>query len=221
MVNLKRYKITLVVTAALCSLLALTPGTYSEAGGPYGLKKGAILVARPQLANPLFMESVVLIVRHSRSLGTLGLIINKPTGYSPRDFLSQLEEVDNLYEDLFIGGPVNKKIPTLLIHTATPPEGLEKIFGNVYFSGNLTAVLDDEEKKDDYEIRAYIGISSWAPGQLEAEIRRGDWLVVEADSKMVFSKEPEKIWEKLLAKGGRGSSFLLEVNNLHPSSNYL
>ena len=212
MADLKRNKT--LIAASLFALTALTPGSYSEGAAPGALKKGTLLVARPQLASKLFGKSVILIVIHDKR-GTLGLIINKPTGHSPSDILTIPEEMENLHEELFFGGPVNRHIPTLLIDTDKPPEGADKVFGNIYFSGNAAGVLTGGKSKGHYEIRAYSGISSWARGQLEAEIMRGDWLILEPDSEAVFSKEPEKLWKKLLKKKERGSGFLIEVNNKH------
>ena len=212
MVDLKRYKALII--ASLFALTALTSGSYCEGSPSSLLKKGTLIVARPQLASKLFRESVILIVIHEKK-GTLGLIINKPSGHSPSAILAIPEDMGNLHEDLFFGGPVNKHIPTLLIDTDNPPEGADKVFGSIYFSGNAAGVLIDGKSKSHYEIRAYSGISSWARGQLEMEIMRGDWLILEPDLETVFSKEPEELWKKLLKKKEGGSGFLLEVNNKH------
>jgi len=210
MFYLKKYKT--LIAYSLFVLTALAPGSYSEGASQGVLKKGALLVARPGLPSKLFSETVILIVIYEKK-GTLGLILNKPTGHSSSDILKVPIERKNLHEDLFFGGPLNTHITTLLIDTDKPLKGADKLFDSVYFSGNAVAVLNDVKSKDDYEIRAYSGISNWAMGQLEIEIMRGDWLILEPDSETVFSKEPKEVWEKLLKKDKKGSSFLLEVNN--------
>ncbi|MBM3519143.1 MAG: DUF179 domain-containing protein, partial [Alphaproteobacteria bacterium] len=37
-------------------------------------------------------------------------------------------------------------------------------------------------------------------GQLERELEREDWLVVPADPALVFGDEPERLWERAVAR---------------------
>ncbi|MDT8318636.1 MAG: YqgE/AlgH family protein [bacterium] len=207
---MKKYKA--LIASSLFVMAALFPVSYTDGASQGVLKKGALLVARPELPSRFFSETVIIIVIHEKK-GTLGLILNKPTGHSSSDILNAPEEMKNLHEDLFLGGPQNRHIATLLIDTDNPPKGADNVFGGIYFSGSVAAVLSGGKSEGHYEIRAYSGVSSWARGQLEMEVLRGDWLILEPDSEAVFSKEPEKLWEKLLKSNKKGSSFLLEVNN--------
>jgi putative transcriptional regulator len=43
----------------------------------------------------------------------------------------------------------------------------------------------------------YSGYAGWAPGQLEAELARGDWHLLPAEAKLVFDEHPEGVWEAL------------------------
>ena len=40
------------------------------------------------------------------------------------------------------------------------------------------------------DVHAYLGYAGWAPGQLAAEIARGDWIVAPADAESVFDTPP-------------------------------
>ena len=40
-----------------------------------------------------------------------------------------------------------------------------------------------------------MGYSGWAPGQLENEIKRGDWFWVPADSELVLSRQHGRKWQ--------------------------
>ena len=42
------------------------------------------------------------------------------------------------------------------------------------------------------------GYAGWAPGQLDNELARGDWHVVEADEDSVFSDRPAEVWDLAL-----------------------
>ncbi len=45
-----------------------------------------------------------------------------------------------------------------------------------------------------------LGYAGWAPGQLEAEMKRGAWEIVPADEALVFDENYEKKWEKAMAR---------------------
>ncbi|MBX6766682.1 MAG: YqgE/AlgH family protein, partial [Actinomadura rubrobrunea] len=44
-----------------------------------GIRVGQLLVATPQLDDPNFRRSVVLVVEHDVDGGTLGVVLNRPT----------------------------------------------------------------------------------------------------------------------------------------------
>jgi len=43
-------------------------------------------------------------------------------------------------------------------------------------------------------LRIFIGHSGWAPGQLEAEIARGDWALGPAEPDAIFNGKSEHPW---------------------------
>jgi len=43
-------------------------------------------------------------------------------------------------------------------------------------------------------LRIFIGYSGWGPGQLQAEIARGDWKLAPAKSETIFDAKPEHPW---------------------------
>jgi putative transcriptional regulator len=45
-----------------------------------------------------------------------------------------------------------------------------------------------------------LGCAGWGPGQLEAEIAKGDWLTVAADEALVFDEDAETKWERATAR---------------------
>ncbi|MBI4191193.1 MAG: YqgE/AlgH family protein, partial [Betaproteobacteria bacterium] len=48
--------------------------------------------------------------------------------------------------------------------------------------------------------RAYAGYSGWARGQLQAEIVRGGWYVIQADADTVFAADVSTIWPELIKR---------------------
>ena len=45
------------------------------------------------------------------------------------------------------------------------------------------------------------GYSGWGPGQLEGEVWRGDWLVIDADPEIVFGPNPAAKWRRAIDTG--------------------
>jgi len=53
-------------------------------------------------------------------------------------------------------------------------------------------------------LRIFSGYAGWKPGQLEAEVKKGYWLLREADTEILFNTELGLIWRTLLDSPGRG-----------------
>ncbi len=155
--------------------------------------KGVFLVAKPSIASGPFYKSVVLLLSHGDE-GTLGLIVNRATGIPLLEALPDLD-ASSATHALHFGGPVALEGLIFLFRSDDPPEGVDGVMGNVYFSGDpevLEALIEDQrEERGPEELRLYLGHSGWAPGQLDNELRRGDWDVVRADAFTVFRKKTE------------------------------
>ena len=49
-------------------------------------------------------------------------------------------------------------------------------------------------------MRIFAGYSGWESGQLENEIRRGDWYVVDAEVRDAFTSSPQHLWREVLRR---------------------
>ena len=49
-------------------------------------------------------------------------------------------------------------------------------------------------------MRIFAGYAGWVEGQLENEIRRGGWFVVDAESRDGFTDDPEGLWVRVLRR---------------------
>ena len=47
-----------------------------------------------------------------------------------------------------------------------------------------------------------IGYSGWGPGQLESELRHGDWMVLPADQRLIFDTPDNIMWKTAYIKLG-------------------
>ena len=161
--------------------------------------KGVFLVAKPSINSGPFYKSVVLLLSHGDE-GTLGLIVNRATGIPASEALPDLDAGTGAHA-LRFGGPVGLEGLIFLFRSDDPPEGVDDVMGNVYFSGDpevLEKLIEQKrEESGPEELQLYLGHSGWAPGQLDNELLRGDWDVVRADAFTVFRKKPETMWDEL------------------------
>jgi putative transcriptional regulator len=157
---------------------------------------GRFLVARPQVSG-FFAETVIVLVDHGAH-GSMGLIVNRPTQHSVAELLPEIDAARGHGEPVFLGGPVEMRQLLLLVRAAAAPPGSAPVLAGVHVSGSretLEALLARPPAGG--ELRTYVGYAGWAPGQLAAEIERGDWLVAPGDAASVFTREPGDLWRKL------------------------
>lgn len=147
-----------------------------------------------------FARSVILLVDHGPE-GSTGLIVNRPSPMKLSDVMPSRDDVKERGDDLWVGGPVQ---PTRIMLLARAPERLPEgfpVFDEVQVL--LTKFGMDRafgRGIPPAAVRAYAGFAGWSPGQLAREIADGDWHVVDADVKSVFSDSPRTVWDELIEK---------------------
>jgi putative transcriptional regulator len=158
------------------------------------------IVANRELADPNFRQTVVLVT-HIGEAGPVGVIVNRPTQIPLNRVFPKNKALGARSESVYFGGPVSPFTLIYLFRAATKPPLAVQLFQDVCMSANidlLEKLLTRPEPTKD--LRVYTGYAGWAPGQLEAEIERGDWYVTSTDLETVFSKPPETIWPELIKR---------------------
>ena len=155
------------------------------------------LVARPQLRDPNFEETVVLLTRLGPP-GPMGVIVNRETGIALARVFPEIQRIATLDDKLFFGGPVEREVLVFVFRASAPREGAVEVLEGVYVSSSrelLRELLGRERPMEG--LRVYAGHAAWAPGQLASEIARGDWRWTPADAKAIFERKPEALWPEL------------------------
>lgn len=167
------------------------------ATGSYALDPvtGRILLASNQIEDARFKQTVILLVGHDH--GSMGVILNRPTGLKLSQVLTELEEVKERATIFHFGGPLDKKQVLTLLRTDELPDNSSKVVGRTGLS-DLKSVLGrfNDQQLDD-NLRVYLGYSGWAPGQLNKEITRGDWLVLAENEALIYDPAPKTLWQRL------------------------
>jgi putative transcriptional regulator len=178
--------------------------------------RGQLLIAGPRLIDPNFFRTVVLVIEHSED-GAFGLVLNRPSETSVGEAVPELEMLIDSEEPLFIGGPVQPSTVITLARFADVEDAALAAFDDIGVLG--TGGPPVEEMADRLLIaRAYVGHSGWGPGQLEAELETGDWILDPARGDDVFSDSPRELWSSVLTRKG-GSYALVARMPMDPSLN--
>ena len=175
-----------------------------------GFSKGMFLVAAPSLRDPNFRQTVVLLCEHGTE-GALGVVVNRPTGMLLSEVLPQVPVLEGQRQVLFCGGPVEPNQVIMLFQLHEPPAEIHHVFDGVYLGGDLgilQRVLVTPSGSD--SVRAYLGYSGWAPGQLEIEMKTGSWLTLPADPRLVFHRDPVRVWPEIMR--GLGPTYEVYAN---------
>lgn len=199
-----------VSAAAALALVLHAPGSTlaqpSERRAGAGLG-GQLLVAAPTMKDPRFARTVLYMVKHDAG-GALGLIVNRPFKEVPvADLMARLglehEGVRGSMR-MHYGGPVEPG-RILVLHTDDyRAEGTEVVAGGFAVTaapGILRAVGTGAGPR---RALLFLSYSGWGPGQLDRELRSGDWIAVPAETALVFDGEYETKWERAMERRTRG-----------------
>ena len=165
----------------------------------YRLRRGMFLIADPQLPDPRFARTVVLLLEYDET-GAMGLVINRPTQLSLSDALVTPPpgSTDHL---VYYGGPVEHRRLIALLRSPDAVGDAQHLFGDVYASASIDILRRMLERRGHAsDVRTYLGYAGWSPGQLDAELARGDWTVTPADSESIFDAPPDEVWEELMRR---------------------
>jgi len=190
---------SILVASAIALAGALAPCFAEE--------PATFLVAKEGLPDPNFNNSVVLMAP-SEGEGTLGIIVNKPTRIPLSKLFPDQPKLAKLDDRVFFGGPVSIQSISFVFRASTAPEDALEIMKGVYISSDndlLRELLARDKPTEG--LRVFIGYAGWAPGQLEGEISRGDWLRVDADARSLFEHRPESLWHDLEFKASATQVF--------------
>jgi len=157
---------------------------------------GSLLIATPVMRDPNFAASVVLVCAHDAD-GAVGLVLDRPTDVPIADHLPEWRARAAHPAVVFIGGPVQPDVAVVLGEGDAAVPGWSPIVGT-------TGVLDlaTAHPAGPGRVRVFSGYAGWAGGQLEAEVKALDWVVVGAHPDDALDPEPADLWQRALDRKG-------------------
>ena len=165
----------------------------------------ALLLSMPQLLDPNFARTVILLCKHNED-GAFGLVLNRPLVTSGTVMVDLDPPVATDRElDIWIGGPVEPQRSWILVGgSPEQPEvsGAAQIADGVYLSASPELLRRLLEPQPPSNARLVVGYAGWAPGQLEQELTESSWLLSDVDADLVFKTKADQMWERAIRRLG-------------------
>jgi putative transcriptional regulator len=161
-----------------------------------------LLVAHPAFRD-LEYRQTVLLAAPAPNGGHVGVILNRPTKRSLGSLFPEHEPSKKVVDPVFYGGPFSRGALVALVRAdQTPGAGSVLLMRNLYLAFRANTI-DHVIETTPNEARYFVGYVGWRPGELKAEIDRGLWSVMNADSDTIFRKDTDGLWEELLQQSRR------------------
>jgi putative transcriptional regulator len=176
----------------------------------------SLLLSMPQLVDPNFHKSVVLLCEHAPE-GAFGLVVNRPSDISAAEAVRLEPPLTNANElPLLIGGPVEPQRGWIL--TSQPPDDVEHrgVGAGLFLSASpvfLRRVLTTRPFPKRTHVLA--GYAGWGPGQLDAEIAESAWLIMPVELDLIFEIPAAAAWEMAIRRLGADPHLLQMGHGVH------
>jgi len=159
-----------------------------------------LLVATPQLLDPNFVDTVVLMLDVDDG-GALGVVLNRPSPIPVSDVLETWSDITSEPEVLFRGGPVSTEgalAVAMLRDEDDVPVGFREVDGPLGLVDLDTPV--ELVTGSLAGMRIFAGYAGWGADQLAAEIDEGSWYVVPGEAPDAFRLDPADLWRDVLRR---------------------
>lgn len=169
--------------------------------------KGKILISTPETSGDIFSRSVILIIEHDKD-GAFGLILNKKNKVISEDISKILDFPFEIYD----GGPVSKD-RTFFIVKGQALDFYHKINDKFSLTEDSESIISNilTEKLSPNDVKIFSGYSGWAPHQLEDEISRNVWTIIDQHQIDYTAPNDQNLWKEIMQN--LGGEYLLWANS--------
>lgn len=182
-----------------------------------GTDLAGLLIAVPQLDDPNFARSVVLMIEHN-DRGSFGLVINQPSEVTASELLDSLAMrwAGDTETVVWSGGPVARSTGWVL-HEPVPAlvgEGTSTIGPGVALSTSPER-LRALAARPPARMRLLLGYSGWGPGQLAREMAQGSWLHADLNPAIIFDLDADDMWRAAVETLGISPDVVVVGRGVH------
>ena len=180
---------------------------------PSELTAPALLISMPQVLDPFFHRSVVLLLHQDHDEGSIGFILNRGTEIKVSEILAGLDIEWQGDEELLarFGGPVQPQLGSILVSPDQVPADQLSALTEIAPGVAMTQHVEDLgvlAAAPPERFHLLLGYAGWGAEQLVDEILRHDWLVAPLDTELVFTLPTDDLWERAVRSVGIDPSIL-------------
>ncbi|MCC6763753.1 MAG: YqgE/AlgH family protein [Deltaproteobacteria bacterium] len=183
-----------------------------------------LLVAMPQLDDPNFKRSVVLLVHHGEG-GSFGIVLNRSLDLT----MSELMQNSGIQWPAGVGsvgwgGPVQPERGWVVFCDDAPPAaapdggGEDDDVATLGHGVRVTGSLDKLRSVASHPpsaVRLFLGYAGWGAEQLESELAEGAWLLAPLRREVVFDTAEDHMWEAVVRGLGIDPTALVPARGIH------
>jgi putative transcriptional regulator len=165
--------------------------------------RGQLLVAMPNMEDPNFHKTVILICE-ANDEGAMGVIVNRPLPFTLGQVFEGQEIEEREYEgdSVHFGGPVQPEVGFILYTGGNDYASSLLVDKGVHLGTSLDILRDIAKGSGPERFLFALGYAGWGPEQLESEVARNDWLLVPLNPELIFTVSPERRWDKAVRSLG-------------------
>jgi putative transcriptional regulator len=163
--------------------------------------EGCVLLSQPGEYDHYLIKSAVLVFDCHPQRGTLGVILDKPSGFGITDLATGMEVFKG--NAIFTGGN-GRQDTVVMIHAHPLESGLCRSIGKGLYVGGLGKAkeLIKHSEADARDFKFFFNAMEWGPGELEKQIKEGRWDVCEVPPVQLinqdpFETRPHYLWHQL------------------------
>ena len=161
-----------------------------------------ILVAKRNLADRIYGNTIIA----TRPIGEsrhIGFIVNKPTTMTLGKLFPKHLPSQKVVDPVYLGGPTGAEVIFAMIKDKASPGGRSMQLAPGLFVAFDSEIVDRIIEKQPQQARFFAGMVLWQPYELQEEIKRGLWFVLEPQPDLLLRKNTDSLWEELVSRAER------------------
>ena len=191
-------RLSLLATLLAALAFALLP-LEARAGEP---GETVVLVAKRNLQDKIY-GSTILFAKPLGNDRHVGFILNKPSSMTLGKLFPEHEPSRKVLDPVYLGGPFGREVIFALVQSKQSPGGRSvQITPELYLAFD-SPIVDRIIEKEPEQARFFAGLVVWQQGELRAEIKRGIWYVLDAETELLLKKQTDGLWEELVRRSER------------------
>lgn len=162
---------------------------------------GMLLIAEPFMNDTFFHRAVILLCDYDKAAGSIGFCLNKPLDVMLNEVIDDFPDFE---ARVYCGGPVRKRALFFLHNYGDLISESKLIAPGVWWGMDFENVklLVSQGLITPDRIRFFVGYSGWSEGQLEDELREGNWICAEMHPNYAFKEKASSLWQHTMEHKG-------------------